>query len=353
LVVAGTAGLACAATTAPTTAPSGEGFSTVHLANDAFRATGLADTFLNEVDQNTRRTPDSAPAGHIKSLIPKVPKNGDYTDLKSIIAQRLHVAPVNKIRGKRIRFSGWIKTNDVRECAGLMLLAYDANGVTVATADMTSDRPIHGTTDWQNYQIVADIPDDATKIVLGVRMFCSGEIWADDFQVDIVGNDVPVTDDQDWQIFSPMAERYTAAVDPAMQHNGQAVICLRATSVPQHGWTMYGHTELHPDPKFLGHRVRLSLWMKSSGVTGMSGPRLLVFGAWDQLLGNENQKGHRPIMGTTEWRQYSCEVDVPAQATSIYWGLTMNGRGRLWIDTENAQIDLADNVVSPTDGPGN
>jgi hypothetical protein len=353
LVISTAAGLACAATTAPTTEASSNSFTPVHIPNDAYKTIGPPDAFLNEVDTNTRRTPDSAPAGHIKSLIPKVPKNGDYTDLHSILAQRLYVSPVNKIRGRRIRVSGWIKTNDVRECAGMMLLAYDANGDSLLVADTTCDRPIHGTTDWQNYQIVADIPQETTKIVLGPRLFCTGEIWADDFTVEVVGNDVPVTEADDWQIFSPMAERYTAAVDPAIQHDGNPAICLQAKSIPQHGWTMYEHTELHPDPKYLGHRIRLTLWMKSSGLTGACGPRLLAFGAWDHLFGDEGQKGHRPLIGTHDWQQYSCEMNIPAETKSIYWGVTMNGRGKLWIDTNSAQIDVIEDQPNPTDGPGN
>jgi hypothetical protein len=116
---------------------------------------------------------------------------------------------------------------------------------------------------------------------------------------------------------------------------------------------MYGYTEYHPDPKFIGHRVQMTLWMKSSGVTGMSGPRLLALGVQGVFLVDEKQKGHRPIMGTTDWKQYSCTLDVPAEAKTIYWGVTFNGRGRLWIDTQSADVELADNQVNPLDGPGN
>jgi hypothetical protein len=122
----------------------------------------------------------------------------------------------------------------VRECAGLELIVFDSSGAMLAEESMAGERPIHGTSDWQNYQIVTDMPDDAAKIVLGVQLYCNGELWADDFQVQTVGNDVPITDNEAWQLFSPMAERYTAAVDPAVQHDGHAVVCLQATSVPQH-----------------------------------------------------------------------------------------------------------------------
>jgi RNA polymerase sigma factor (sigma-70 family) len=59
--------------TPPTTPPAVAQTHIVHLANDAFWAQGPADEYINEIDPNTKRTPDSGPAGHIKSLIPNIP----------------------------------------------------------------------------------------------------------------------------------------------------------------------------------------------------------------------------------------------------------------------------------------
>ncbi|MGD0464206.1 MAG: sigma-70 family RNA polymerase sigma factor [Tepidisphaeraceae bacterium] len=356
-----------AATTVPATTPApiaaADEFPAVHLANDAFRGVGPADEYLNEVDPNTLRTPDSAPAGHIKSLIPNIPKNGIYTDLGKIRAGRFFAGPLennlytnvgnilagrplvgslNEVCGKRIRISGWIKTKDVRECAGLDMYAYGAGGEMLAMDEMMCARPIHGTTDWRKYEIVQDIPQDATKIFLGATLFCSGEIWTDDFQVEVVGSDVPLTDDQYWQIFSPIAEQYTEALDPTAQHNGHATTCFQSRTAPYNGWAIYGRDEIRPDAKFLGHRIRVTGWIKSSGVTGGSGFQILAFGAWDKELANEGQRGHRPIIGTRDWQRCTAVADVPPETKSIFWGLTMNGRGKLWIDLDSVQIDLAD-----------
>ncbi len=284
-------------TTTPATSPASgidtSDFAPVHLANDAFRRSG-SDEYLNELDPSTLRTPESAPAGHIKSLIPNIPKDGHYTDFKKILARRIYVAPLSRVRGKRIRVSGWIKTNNVRECAGLQMYAYGAGGEALASDEMICVRPIHGTTDWRKYEMVQDIPPDATKIFLSAALFCSGEIWTDDFQVEVVGNDVPLTDDQNWQIFGPTAQRYTAVVDPAVQRNGHATTCFASRTASYFAWAILGHYELHPDPKFLGHRIRLTAWMKSSNVTGGSGFQINTFGPWDKELTTEGQRGHRP-----------------------------------------------------------
>jgi RNA polymerase sigma factor (sigma-70 family) len=346
--------------TVPATAPAPIAATTessvVHLANDAFRGIGPADEYLIELDPTTLRTPNSAPAGHIKSLIPNIPKDGRYefwTNPGRMIARRVLVSPLNRFRGKRIRISGWIKTNDVRECAGLEMYAYSADGELRAVDQMMCSRPIHGTTDWREYQIVQDIPQDATKIFLSAILFCSGEIWTDDFQAEVVASDVPLTEDQYWQIYSPIAQRYTAALDPAEQHDGHATTCFQSSTAPHFGWASYGHLDMHPDPKFLGHRIRLTAWIKSSGVTGGSGFFVITFAPFDKKLTDEGQRGHRPIIGKHDWKQYTAVADVPLQTTSIECGLTMNGRGKIWIDEDSIQVDLDDETPNPSEGPGN
>jgi RNA polymerase sigma factor (sigma-70 family) len=338
--------------TPPTTPPAVAQTHIVHLANDAFWAQGPADEYINEIDPNTKRTPDSGPAGHIKSLIPNIPRNGIYTDLTTIVARRLFVGPLDKYRGKRIRFSGWIKTKDVRECAGLEMFAYSADGALLINNPMVTIRLIHGTTDWREYEIVQDIPEDATRIILSAALSCSGEMWTDGFQTGIVGSDVPVTDNESWHIFSPTAQRYSVTVDPAVQHDGHATTCFRSSTASHAQWATYEYSDLRPDPKFLGHRIRMTAWIKSAGVTGKCGLQIHTFGAWDKQLTDEGQQGHRPIMGTRDWQQYSAVVDVPAETKTIYWSLTLNGRGKLWMDMDSVQVDLADDAANPGDTTG-
>ena len=301
----------------------------MHLANDAFRTQGAADEYINEIDPNTKRTPDSGPAGHIKSLIPNIPRNGIYTDLTSIVARRMFIGPLDQYRGKRIRFSGWIKTKDVRECAGMEMFAYSADGALLINNSMVTIHLIHGTTDWREYEIVQDIPEDATRIILSAALCCSGEMWTDGFQTAIVGSDVPVTDNESWHIFSPTAQRYSVAVDPVVQHDGHATTCFRSSTASHAQWAVYQYSDLRPDPKFLGHRIRVSAWIKSVGVTGKCGLQMHTFGAWDKQLTDDGQQGHRPIMGTRDWQQYSAVVEVPAETKTIYWSLTLNGRGKV------------------------
>ena len=157
-------------------------------------------------------------------------------------------------------------------------------------------------------------------------------------KVEVVGNDVPLTGPSEWRLFSPLANRYSARPDPAVQHNGHPTVCLQCQSTPRFGWGLCEYLIYHPDPKFLGHRIRLSIWLKSSGVTGGSGPLLQTFGPFVAQLTNEGQRGHRPITGTHDWTEYTAFADCPSQAKTIFYAVTMNGRGKIWIDTDSVRL---------------
>ena len=55
------------------------------------------------------------------------------------------------------------------------------------------DRPIKGTTTWQNYEVVLDVPQDATGIAFGILLNKSGWVWLNGVKFESVGLDVPVT----------------------------------------------------------------------------------------------------------------------------------------------------------------
>jgi hypothetical protein len=55
------------------------------------------------------------------------------------------------------------------------------------------DRPIKGTTDWQNYAVVLDVPEGATGIFFGVLVNGSGSVWMSNLKIEPVGTDVPTT----------------------------------------------------------------------------------------------------------------------------------------------------------------
>ncbi|MDG4865474.1 hypothetical protein P8605_45745 [Streptomyces sp. T-3] len=96
------------------------------------------------------------------------------------------------MRGKRIRMSAFVKTQDVR-WAALWMRVDGAERISSAFDNM-ADRHITGTTDWQEYSTVLDVGADSLEIAFGVLLAGRGKVWVDDFRFETVGTDVPTTD---------------------------------------------------------------------------------------------------------------------------------------------------------------
>lgn len=93
--------------------------------------------------------------------------------------------------GQRVRFRAKIKTRDVSKWAGLWMSVQSQKGNNVAFYN-SADRPIKGSTDWQERSVTLDVPPDATSVTFGVLNAGAGQVWIDDLAFDAVGNDVPV-----------------------------------------------------------------------------------------------------------------------------------------------------------------
>jgi hypothetical protein len=102
-----------------------------------------------------------------------------------------------KYRGKRVRFSAALKTRGVKNWAALWIRAdgTDSNGGRVAECEsmQTPNRRPHGDTSWQRYSLVLDIPEDTTSIAYGAEMRGIGRLWLDSVQIELVGDEIPVT----------------------------------------------------------------------------------------------------------------------------------------------------------------
>ena len=96
-----------------------------------------------------------------------------------------------KYAGKRVRFSAFAKTEGVKAWAGLWMRV--DKGADMVAFDNMQTRPLKGTTDWQNYQVVLDVPQDATGIFIGVLLTGSGTVWLNSAKFEVVGKDVPTT----------------------------------------------------------------------------------------------------------------------------------------------------------------
>jgi erythromycin esterase-like protein len=100
--------------------------------------------------------------------------------------------PVEAARGKRIRYTGYIKTKDVEEgFAGLWWRVDGPKGV--LAFDNMQSRGVRGTTDWKQYSIELPVDADAVNINFGALLPGNGTAWFDDLRVEVDGK--PYADD--------------------------------------------------------------------------------------------------------------------------------------------------------------
>jgi hypothetical protein len=97
-------------------------------------------------------------------------------------------------RGKRIRFSAALKANNVTGGWGGLWQRVDGARLDETLAiDTMEDRPLRGTTGWQQHALVLDVAAAAATIAFGAGLSGEGELLVSKLAFEEVGGDVPVT----------------------------------------------------------------------------------------------------------------------------------------------------------------
>jgi transcriptional regulator with XRE-family HTH domain len=96
-------------------------------------------------------------------------------------------------RGKRLRFSAALKSQEIENRAALFMRISGENGKLLAFDNMR-ERFITGTTDWERYEIVLDAAEEAEDIVFGVLLSLEGQVWMADVELEAVDKSVATTD---------------------------------------------------------------------------------------------------------------------------------------------------------------
>jgi hypothetical protein len=94
--------------------------------------------------------------------------------------------------GKTVKMTGYVKSEDVKDGAGLWMRV-DYYSAEVLAFDNMSDRKIRKTKDWTKYEVVLFVPMDATSISYGVLLDGTGQIWFKDVTLEVVDDTVPET----------------------------------------------------------------------------------------------------------------------------------------------------------------
>ena len=270
--------------------------------------------------------------------------------------------------GKRVRFSAFVKAEEVQEWAGLWMRVDKKSQM--LTFDNMQDRPIKGTIGWQSYEVILDVPSNATGIYFGILLRGTGTVWLNNVNFEIVGTNISVTGrsrpggptnlaleglatkaPRGWYMAGDKPKEYDTGVDSQAAYAGRASAYLKANKP-----VVEGFGTLMQDfgaDQYLGKRVRFSAFVKAEDVQEGAGLWMQVDKGQEKLAFDNMQD--RSIKGTTGWQSYEVVLDVPSNATDISLGILLRGTGTVWLNNVNFEVvgsDVATTRRMPT-GPTN
>ena len=94
-------------------------------------------------------------------------------------------------RGSRWRLSAYMRTEGASRAQ--MWMRIDGPLHKVLGFDNMGSRPVTGTSEWTQYDIVLDVPPESIAIAFGFFLSGGGKVWADSFRLEKVAATVPTT----------------------------------------------------------------------------------------------------------------------------------------------------------------
>jgi hypothetical protein len=98
----------------------------------------------------------------------------------------------SQFQGKRIRLSGYIRSNNVTRNVVFRLMA-QSDGVRSGNSAQLARGTIYGSSGWQKYDLVVDVPSNSLYISVMLSLEGQGEVWFDDLTIQVVDRSVPLT----------------------------------------------------------------------------------------------------------------------------------------------------------------
>ncbi len=137
-----------------------------------------------EAGVDTSSTCEGSRSAYLRSLTPDA--GGYGTFMQAFGAQ--------DFRGKRLRFSAAVRVKDVDGWAGLWMRVEGPDPKQPLAFDNMQSRALVGSKGCKRYDVVLDVPKEATTIMAGLIMSGTGQAWLDGVRFEEVDASVPATD---------------------------------------------------------------------------------------------------------------------------------------------------------------
>jgi hypothetical protein len=149
-----------------------------------------------------------------------------------------------------------------------------------------------------------------------------------------------------WYQAGTNPDDYVMSVDPKGGRTGGPCAFIRAKTPEARTFGTLMQT--FAADEYRGKRLRLSAAVKAADVTSWAGLWMRIDGPDpSRPLAFDNMQ-NRPIKGTADWKSYEVVLDVGPQATTVNFGILLQGAGAVWLD--GVKVDPVGPSVPVTGG---
>lgn len=147
----------------------------------------------------------------------------------------------------------------------------------------------------------------------------------------------------DWAYWQPESPKYEMNLVKSPESSDQNIFTIKSVQSKVNGFGTLGKytkTDL-----YAGKTVTMSGYVKSDDVKSWAGLWMRVDYYSARVLAFDNME-KRPIKGSTDWTKYEVVLFVPAEATSISYGVLLSGTGQIWF--KDVKLEVVGDSVPET-----
>ena len=157
-----------------------------------------------------------------------------------------------------------------------------------------------------------------------------------------------------WYMAGSKPSSYESGTDEQEVYGGHASAYLKSKESVTDGFgTLMQNFQAD---KYAGTRIRLSASVKAEKVEDWAGLWMRVDKGHDVVSFDNMQD--RPIKGTADWKLCEVVLDVPKDATGVFFGILLSKTGTVWVsgikfETVGNDVPVTDVKKPQRDGPSN
>lgn len=147
----------------------------------------------------------------------------------------------------------------------------------------------------------------------------------------------------DWTYWQPVSPNYEMSLEKNSEFKEENILTIKSVKSKINGFGTIMKS-IKPD-LYLGKTVKMSGYVKCDNIKSWTGLWMRVDYYDVAVLAFDNMRKN-PIKGTKDWAKYEIVLHVPADATSISYGVLLDDTGQVWF--KEIALEIVDDTTPET-----